>query len=259
MRLGVIIPAYNEAPLLPRAIERLDAMPPPAAESGEPIQRVIILVDDGSNDGTAELVRALGQRADIEARLHQRNRGKGAAIRTGLDVALELGVDIALIHDADLEYDPADHAAALAPILAGQADAVIGSRFIGQSHRVLYYWHSLANRVITLCSNLLTNLNLTDIECCTKAFSRPVLERLRLRENRFGVEPELIARLAKMRLAQPGGRPRRLRIFEVGVRYAGRTYAEGKKIDWRDGVRALWCIFRYNLFARRSANSKRRA
>ncbi len=246
MRLAILIPVYNEQDLLRRAIERIDAVAPPTAPGGTPLERRIVLVNDGSSDASAEIVDDLAQRDDIMGVHHPNNRGKGAAIRSALDAASEIEADIALIHDADLEYDPQDHGAVLAPILAGDADAVIGSRFIGQSHRVLYYWHSLANRFITLSSNVLTNLNLTDIECCSKAFTREVFARLEIKEPRFGLEPEIIARLSRMRIGE-GETTRPLRIFEVGVRYAGRTYAEGKKITWRDGVSALRCILYYNL------------
>jgi len=242
----VIIPAYNERELLPRLIERLDATPPPRDASGAPVERRLVLIDDGSTDGTGDLVRRLGERDGVEAIVHARNRGKGAALRAGFARALELGADAAIVQDADLEYDPGDHGPVLRPILDGRADAVIGSRFIGQTHRVLYYWHYAANRFITLCSNVLTNLNLTDIECCFKAMTRPVLERLELSEPRFGVEPEIVAKLAHMRL-ESGDGPRRLRIYEVAVSYAGRTYAEGKKITWADGFSALRCILRYNV------------
>lgn len=247
MKLAIIIPAYNERDLLPLAIERLDATPAPESPGTGALERVLVLVDDGSTDGTTELVRTIGQRADVVTIEHERNCGKGGAIRSGLGAALDAGADIVLIHDADLEYDPRDHAEVLAPILDGRADAVIGSRFIGRTHRVLYYWHSVANRVITTFSNMLTNLNLTDIECCSKAFTREVAARLDLREPRFGVEPEIVARLARMRVSREGARPRRLRIYEVAVSYAGRTYAEGKKIGWKDGVRALWCICKYRI------------
>ena len=162
-----------------------------------------------------------------------------------------MGCDAAIVQDADLEYDPADHGRALKPILDGRADAVIGTRFLGETHRVLYYWHSVVNKGITGLSNMLSNLNLTDIECGTKAFTRAVLEEMtpRLREDRFGIEPEMVAKLAKMRLDRGDGKGRRaLRIYEVPVGYAGRTYAEGKKIGWRDGVVAILCIMRYNLF-----------
>ena len=250
MRLGVIIPAYNERVLLPKLFEWLSSTPPPVMPDGTPCERFIVLVDDGSTDGTAEVVRGLGERPGVFACVHEKNRGKGAALRTGLERAIAEGADVVIVQDADLEYDPADHQPVLDPILKGQADAVIGSRFIGQTHRVLYFWHYLANRFLTLCSNMLTNLNLSDMECCFKAMTREVAGRIEIRERRFGVEPEMVAKLSRMRIAdeQVPGRVRMLRIYEVAVSYAGRTYAEGKKIGWRDGVSALRCILRYNLF-----------
>lgn len=261
MKLAVVIPVYNERVLLPRLFERLMSVAPPAVPGGGSCERVVVLVDDGSTDGSAAVVRSLADgHPGVVAVAAPENRGKGAALRLGLAKALELGADLAIVQDADLEYDPADQAAVLAPILDGRADAVIGTRFLGQTHRVLYYWHQLANRVITTFSNMLSNLNLTDIECGYKAFSRPVLERLRLTEDRFGVEPEIVAKLARMRLPEEGGDggvegsgagasggTRAIRIYEVPVSYAGRTYAEGKKIGWKDGVAALWCILRHNL------------
>lgn len=243
MKMGVVMPVYNEAGLLERVFERVVGAAVPSGVS----ERVVILVDDGSTDGSREIVQGLGSRAGVVAVLAGQNRGKGSALRLGLEKAVEVGCDLAIIQDADLEYDPADHAAVLAPIIDGRADAVIGTRFMGQTHRVLYYWHQLANRVITTFSNMLSNLNLSDIECGFKAFGRPVLDRLRLTEDRFGVEPEIVAKLARMRLPEEGGRVRSLRIYEVPVSYAGRTYAEGKKIGWRDGFEALWCIGRHNL------------
>ncbi|MEM9374386.1 MAG: glycosyltransferase family 2 protein [Planctomycetota bacterium] len=254
MKLAVVIPVYNELELLPVLFERLTSTePPPAPEyTGlERCERSLILVDDGSTDGSRDLVQRLaGDRTDTVAVLAHANRGKGSAVRLGLAKALELGADVAIIQDADLEYDPSDHNAVLAPILDGRADAVIGTRFMGQTHRVLYFWHQVANRAITLFSNMLSNLNLSDIECGFKAFGRPVLDRLDLVEDRFGVEPEIIARLSKLRLPdedRPGDR-RAARIYEVPVSYAGRTYAEGKKIGWADGFEALWCILRHNVF-----------
>ena len=253
MRIAVVIPVYNERALLPITLSRLDETPPPRTRLGQPTERTIIIVDDGSTDGTRDFLAQLDARDDIPVILKDRNEGKGSAIARGFAATVEHNADIALIQDADLEYDPADHEALLRPILEGRADAVIGSRFIGQSHRVLYYWHSIANRVITTLSNMLSNLNLTDIECGLKAFNRPVLERLSLKEKRFGVEPEIIAKLARMTIetdptdpARPAG-PRRLRVYEVPVTYAGRTYAEGKKIGWRDGIEAIRCIIQRNL------------
>lgn len=246
MKLAIVIPAYNEHELLPKLLARLDATPPPGMADGSVCERVIVLVDDGSTDGTGDLVRALGERADVRAIVKEQNAGKGAALRTGFAAALEMGAEVVLVQDADLEYDPGDHAAVLGPILDGRADAVIGSRFLSSTHRVLYYWHFLANRFITTVSNVFTNLNLSDVECCFKAFRAEALRGLKLRENRFGIEPEIVAKLARMRVKEgEGARP--LRIYEVAVSYAGRTYAEGKKITWRDGFRALWCIVKYRV------------
>lgn len=239
LRLSVIVPIYNEAATIDAAIARLDTAPLPPG-----LTREIILIDDGSTDGSRDHLTDLARdRDDIILIMHPRNMGKGAAVRSGFQRARG---DILLIHDADLEYDPCDHPAILAPILDGRADAVIGSRFLGQTHRVLYYWHAVANRIITTLSNMLTNLNLTDIECCTKAMTRTVAQQITIRENRFGVEPELIARIARTRIDG-----RTVRIYEAPVSYAGRTYAEGKKITWRDGLHAIGCILRYGLFDRR--------
>ena len=250
MRLAVVMPVFNEEATLAEAVARLDAVAPPPAPGGAgPLERRLILVDDGSTDDTPRIVRLLGARPDVLTVIHKRNMGKGAALRSGFAAALADGADVILVHDADLEYDPADHAALLRPILDGRADAVIGTRFQGQTHRVLYYWHSVANRVITTLSNMLTNLNLTDIECCLKAFRREALDRIRIEENRFGVEPEVVAKLARLRLPHDDreGETRPARIYEVPVSYAGRTYAEGKKITWRDGLAAIWCILKYGL------------
>lgn len=242
--MAVVIPVYNEQATVRVLVERLRSTPAPSCPDGTQCERVIVLVDDGSTDGSGQIVRELGEQPDIIAVVHERNQGKGAALRTGFKAALESGADLVIVQDADLEYDPADHAAVVAPILDGRADAVIGSRFIGQTHRVLYYWHAVANSVITTLSNMLTNLNLTDIECCLKAFDREALEQISIREKRFGVEPELVAKLSRLTLSN-GQKPR---IYEVAVSYSGRTYAEGKKITWRDGVSAMRCILRYNLF-----------
>jgi len=253
MHLAVIIPIYNERELLPSLIERLDATPPPSDTAGIPLTRHLILVDDGSTDGSRDLLAQLAGRTDTTALFADRNRGKGSALRRGFAAALDRGCDLAIVQDADLEYDPADHAKALAPLISGRADAVIGTRFLGETHRVLYFWHSVVNRSITTLSNMLSNLNLTDIECGTKAFTSQALARLNpmLKEDRFGIEPEIIARLTKIRL--PTGdaasdTTRALRIYEVPISYAGRTYAEGKKITWRDGLEAVRCIVQHNLF-----------
>lgn len=236
------MPVYNESRLLPKVIERFDAVPPPHG-----LERRLVIVDDGSSDSTPELVRQLASRPDVVTRLHEKNQGKGAAVRTAWRAALEVGADIVLIHDADLEYDPADHSDLLLPIIDGRADAVIGTRFLGATHRVLYYWHSVANWLITTASNMLTNLNLTDIECCSKALTRRAAEKLTIEEDRFGLEPEIVAKLARLKLPGPDGVEYPARVYEVPVSYAGRTYAEGKKITWRDGVSAMRCILKYGM------------
>ena len=250
MLLGVIIPIYNERELLPKLIERLDATPRPKDSQGLAITRHLFLVDDGSTDGTQDLLADLGRREDITTLITGINTGKGSALRRGFAAALKQGCDLGIVQDADLEYDPADHDKALAPLIDGRADAVIGTRFLGETHRVLYFWHSVVNRGITTLSNMLSNLNLTDIECGTKAFTRPTLEKLSptLTENRFGIEPEIVAKLAKLRLPTESAAHRAARIYEVPISYAGRTYAEGKKIGWRDGISAIRCIIQHNLF-----------
>ena len=247
MKLGVVIPVYNEQRWIRSAIQRVLDTPAPKG-----CVRSIVLVDDGSKDGTRAIIEDLAKTHGIVAVFHDVNQGKGAALRTGFKAALDGGAEVVLVHDADLEYDPADHEEVLKPILDKRADAVIGSRFIGQTHRVLYYWHALANTFITTCCNMVTNLNLTDIECCSKAFTRDVLAQVQVQENRFGVEVELVAKLSGLRVPHedPGNTPgvtRPLRIYEVAVSYAGRTYAEGKKITWKDGVQALVCIMKYGI------------
>jgi glycosyltransferase involved in cell wall biosynthesis len=201
--------------------------------------REVIVVDDFSSDGSADIVAKLAA-SDPRIHLyrHGHNQGKGAALRTGISKA---SADIVLIQDADLEYDPADYAALLKPILSGKADAVFGSRFIGShEHRVLYFWHSLGNQFLTLFSNMMTNLNLTDMEACYKVFKRELIQSVTLEENRFGIEPEIVAKIARTGA----------RIYEVAISYHGRTYSEGKKIGWRDGVSALRCIFKYGIWRR---------
>lgn len=253
MVIAVIIPVYNEQELLPKLIARLDATPRPTDTTGLALTRHVFLVDDGSTDGTKDLLAELDRREDVTSLITDQNRGKGSALRRGFAAALAQGCDLVIVQDADLEYDPADHDKALAPLIDGRADAVIGTRFLGETHRVLYFWHSVVNRSITTLSNMLSNLNLTDIECGTKAFTHPALAELTpmLTENRFGIEPEMVAKLAKIRLpAEQGDMPSRaLRIYEVPISYAGRTYAEGKKIGWRDGVSAIRCIIQHNLFS----------
>ena len=226
MIVSVVIPVFNEMRTLEQVIKRVQAAP---------VEKEIILVDDYSTDGSRERVQSLGEQPNVRAVLHDYNQGKGAALRSGFAAATG---DVVLIQDADLEYDPNDYPKLLGPIVANDADVVYGSRFAGgETHRVLYFWHSMGNRFLTLLSNMMTNLNLTDMEVCYKAFRSEILKKLKLEENRFGFEHEITAKIAK----------EKLRIYETGISYFGRTYEEGKKITWRDGFRAIYCIFKYSI------------
>jgi glycosyltransferase involved in cell wall biosynthesis len=228
--LSIVMPVFNEVSVVQEAIRRVQEVDLPPG-----VERELIVVDDCSTDGTVVLLRELDGQQGVRTLFHEQNRGKGAALRTGFAAAAG---EFILIQDADLEYDPRDIPTLLEPVLDGDADVVYGSRFItADAHRVLYYWHYVANRSLTGVCNMITNLNLTDMEVCYKLIRRELLERIRLRENRFGFEPEVTIKLARLK-----PRPR---FWEVGISYAGRTYQEGKKIGFSDGLRALWCLVRY--------------
>jgi glycosyltransferase involved in cell wall biosynthesis len=243
MKISIVIPIYNEEKTVASIIERVTNAPlyTPDAE------REIIIVDDCSHDGTAAQLRRCSDPA-IRVITHDRNRGKGAALRTGFSHCTG---DIIIIQDADLEYNPDEYPLLLAPIIDGHADVVYGSRFIGaQRHRVLYFWHSLGNKCLTLLSNVFTDLNLTDMETCYKVLKRSIASRLTIEEDRFGFEPEITAKIASL------AREENIRIYEVGISYHGRTYHEGKKIGMKDALRALYCIVKYNLFAQKRKKTK---
>jgi len=228
MKLSIVIPCYNELATIEHILDAVRASPWPEKE--------IIVVDDCSRDGTRDLLQGKLRTKIDQLLLHDRNQGKGAALRTGIAHAAG---ELVIIQDADLEYDPNQYPRILAPIVEDRADVVFGSRFMGaEPHRVLYFWHRMGNGMLTLLSNMFTNLNLTDMETCYKAFRREIIQKITIEEDRFGFEPEITAKVARMGC----------RIYEVGISYYGRTYAEGKKINYKDGFRAIYCVVKYNLF-----------
>lgn len=235
--LSIVIPAYNEGPTIHRILDKVKSV-----VLLEDIRKEVIIVNDCSKDNTEESILAY-QRANPDLTItyykHEVNQGKGAALRTGIERATGTYV---IVQDADLEYDPNEYNILLKPILDGFADVVYGSRFIGgKPHRILFYWHSIGNRLLTKLSNMMTNRNLTDMETCYKLFRRETIQSIKLKENRFGFEPEVTAKVSRIP---------KVRIYEVGISYYGRTYEEGKKIGWKDGFRAIWCIMKYNVWAR---------
>lgn len=229
MKLSIVIPCFNEINTIARIVDQVLTV-------ALPVEREIIIIDDCSTDNTRDYLKTLTERTAIKVLYQPVNRGKGAALQVGFKHATG---DFIIVQDADLEYDPAEYPKLLQPMLDGKADVVYGSRFSGgESRRVLYFWHRMANRFLTLLSNMFTNLNLTDVEVCYKLFRREVLEQIVLQEERFGFDPEVTAKIAQLQC----------RIYEVGISYHGRTYQEGKKINWRDGIRAIYVILKYGLF-----------
>ncbi len=227
MLVSVIIPCFNEKQTLNKILKKV--------ENSKVNIKEIIIIDDFSTDGTIEILKSI-QNPLIKIFYHKKNKGKGAALRTGFSKAKG---DICIVQDADLEYDPDDYPKLIKPIIEDKADVVFGSRFQGSApHRVVYFWHRIGNGFLTLLSNILTDLDLSDMETCYKVFRREVIQSIRIKENRFGFEPEITAKISKLNL----------RIYEVGIAYYGRTYSEGKKITWKDGIRAIYCILKYNLF-----------
>ena len=231
MKLSIVIPCFNERETILTLINAVRSAP---VESKQ-----IIIVDDGSTDGTREILNTIQNDEDLDIIFHTRNQGKGAALRTGFAAATG---DICIVQDADLEYDPQEFPLVIQPIVDGKADVVFGSRFqSGRPHRVVYFWHRIGNGLLTLLSNIFTDLNLTDMETCYKAFRREIIQSIKIEESRFGFEPEVTAKISR----------KNLRIYEVGISYYGRTYSEGKKIGWKDGIRAIYCIFKYNFWRSR--------
>ena len=227
MKLSVVIPAYNESTTLIEIIKRV---------RNTPFDKEIIIVDDCSTDGTRELLQEIDSESDIRVFYHKTNKGKGAALRTGFKKAVG---DIVIVQDADLEYDPADYVRLVDPIIRDKADVVYGSRFLGGPHRVLYFWHSVANTILTFLSNMMTNLNLTDMETCYKVFRREIIQSITLTSNRFGIEPEITQKIARLNV----------RVYEIPISYHGRTYGEGKKIGWKDAISAIYHIIKYKFFS----------